>query len=158
MRGCVGQGNYGTCHLVGMVTSTTLGVINRCLRPYALLGLALPGGQIGYHTGCHEMVFECRRHGEECHTPCHLVFHLKERRQYVVKRIPVFAMEERGEALREAKLLSKLKHPNVIAYKESFLCDADKTLCIVTAYAEEVGLSQGWNIPAVFTRCVDRTP
>ena len=33
--------------------------------------------------------------------------------------------------------MSKLKHPNIIAYKESFLCDADKTLCIVTAYAEE---------------------
>lgn len=75
--------------------------------------------------------------GQGNYGTCHLAFHLKERRQYVVKRIPVFAMEERGEALREAQLLSKLKHPNIIAYKESFLCDADKVLCIVTAYAEE---------------------
>jgi NIMA (never in mitosis gene a)-related kinase len=75
--------------------------------------------------------------GQGNYGTCHLVFHLVERRQYVVKRIPVFAMAERGEALREAQLLSKIKHPNVIAYKESFLCDGDKTLCIVTAYAEE---------------------
>ena len=36
----------------------------------------------------------------------------------------------------EAQLLSKLRHPNIIAYKESFLTDADRTLCIVTAFAE----------------------
>ena len=37
---------------------------------------------------------------------------------------------------QEAQLLSKLRHPNIIAYKESFLTDADRTLCIVTAFAE----------------------
>ena len=46
-------------------------------------------------------------------------------------------MAEREEALREAQLLSALRHPNIIAYKESFIEDADKTLVIVTAYAEE---------------------
>ena len=39
--------------------------------------------------------------------------------------------------MREAQLLSRLRHPNVIAYKESFLYDDDKTLCIVTAFAED---------------------
>ena len=36
-------------------------------------------------------------------------------------------MAEREEALREAQLLSALRHPNIIAYKESFIEDADKT-------------------------------
>ncbi|EEH51879.1 uncharacterized protein MICPUCDRAFT_23075, partial [Micromonas pusilla CCMP1545] len=68
---------------------------------------------------------------------CHLAWHRAERRMYVAKRIPVHQMAEREEALREAQLLSALRHPNIIAYKESFIEDADKTLVIVTAYAEE---------------------
>tara|TARA_B110000459_G_C16583325_1_gene482430 strand:+ start:823 stop:1602 length:780 start_codon:yes stop_codon:yes gene_type:complete len=50
---------------------------------------------------------------------CFLVTHRTEKRQYVAKRIPV--RDGIGEALAEAQLLSKIKHPNVIAYKESFL-------------------------------------
>ena len=97
---------------------------------------------------------------------CHVVTHLKENRRYVAKRIPVHDVAARGEALAEAQLLSKIKHPNVIAYKESFLSSPDSEeeeaeassegrgarrqksrrdeaphrgdcLCIVTAYAEE---------------------
>ena len=68
---------------------------------------------------------------------CHLVVHRRERRPYVAKKIPVHKMRERGEALAEAQLLSKLKHPNIIAYKESFLDPRSEYLCIVTAYAEE---------------------
>ena len=95
---------------------------------------------------------------------CHVVTHLKENRRYVAKRIPVHDVAARGEALAEAQLLSKIKHPNVIAYKESFLSSPEKEeeeeeeasfegrgsrrqkrvaphrgdcLCIVTAYAEE---------------------
>ena len=52
---------------------------------------------------------------------CHVVTHKKENRHYVAKRIPVHDVAARGEALAEAQLLSKIKHPNVIAYKESFL-------------------------------------
>ena len=95
---------------------------------------------------------------------CHIVTHKKENRHYVAKRIPVHDVAARGEALAEAQLLSKIKHPNVIAYKESFLSSPEKEeeeeeeasfegrgsrrqkrvaphrgdcLCIVTAYAEE---------------------
>jgi NIMA (never in mitosis gene a)-related kinase len=96
---------------------------------------------------------------------CHIVTHKKENRHYVAKRIPVHDVAARGEALAEAQLLSKIKHPNVIAYKESFLSSPDDDdddddvdvkrdgnrksanrrrrlrggdcLCIVTAYAEE---------------------
>ena len=68
---------------------------------------------------------------------CHLVMHRKERRPYVAKKIPVHKMAQRGEALAEAQLLSKLRHPNIIAYKESFLEEETESLCIVTAYAEE---------------------
>jgi len=43
--------------------------------------------------------------------------------------------DQRG-ALREAQLLSTLDHPNVIAYRETFL-DGARALCIVTGYCEE---------------------
>ena len=56
---------------------------------------------------------------------CHIVTHKKENRHYVAKRIPVHDVAARGEALAEAQLLSKIKHPNVIAYKESFLSSPD---------------------------------
>ena len=56
---------------------------------------------------------------------CHIVTHKKENRHYVAKRIPVHDVAARGEALAEAQLLSKIKHANVIAYKESFLSSPD---------------------------------
>ena len=56
---------------------------------------------------------------------CHIVTHKKENRHYVAKRIPVHDVAARGEALAEAQLLSKIKHPTVIAYKESFLSSPD---------------------------------
>lgn len=56
---------------------------------------------------------------------CFLVTHVAENRLYVAKRVPVIDVAARGEALAEAQLLSKIKHPNVIAYKESFLSTED---------------------------------
>jgi serine/threonine protein kinase len=56
---------------------------------------------------------------------CFLVTHVSENRLYVAKRVPVIDVAARGEALAEAQLLSKIKHPNVIAYKESFLSTDD---------------------------------
>ena len=47
-------------------------------------------------------------------------------RPYAAKRIPVHDVAARAEALAEAQLLSKIKHPNVIAYKESFLSSPEK--------------------------------
>ncbi|GLD92659.1 hypothetical protein PINS_up001238 [Pythium insidiosum] len=43
---------------------------------------------------------------------------------------------DRASALREARLLAALDHPNIIACRESFLAANDALLCIVTEYAD----------------------
>ena len=52
-----------------------------------------------------------------------LVQEISTGKQYVMKIIQVSAMkpQEREEALLEAKILEKLDHPNIVAYKESFI-------------------------------------
>lgn len=59
-----------------------------------------------------------------------------ENRQYVLKAIDISRMDakERKDAVNEVRVLSSLKHPYVVSYRESFL--DGKTLCIVMDYAE----------------------
>ncbi|KAF8794105.1 Serine/threonine-protein kinase Nek8 like protein [Argiope bruennichi] len=54
----------------------------------------------------------------------------------ITKEIPVDQMtvEERQVSMNEAKVLSMLDHPNVVAYYESFL--EDKTMIIVMEYVQ----------------------
>ncbi|XP_071081984.1 serine/threonine-protein kinase Nek4-like [Haliotis cracherodii] len=51
-----------------------------------------------------------------------LVRHRKDRKQYVLKKMNLSraSKRERTSAEQEAKLLSKLKHPNIVSYKDSF--------------------------------------
>ena len=83
------------------------------------------------------------RHGN--YGTCLLVREVSEGVLYALKRIPIGKKEESRAALREAQVLSSLTHPNVIAYKESFLHEGN--LCIVTSYCEEGDL---------FTRYAER--
>lgn len=59
-----------------------------------------------------------------------------EGRQYVLKAIDISRMDskERRDAVNEVRVLSSLKHPYVVSYRESFL--DGRTLCIVMDYAE----------------------
>jgi|Transcript_89962 NIMA (never in mitosis gene a)-related kinase len=59
-----------------------------------------------------------------------------ESRQYVLKAIDISRMDskERRDAVNEVRVLSSLKHPYVVSYRESFL--DGRTLCIVMDYAE----------------------
>lgn len=56
--------------------------------------------------------------------------------QFVLKAIDISRMDskERREAVNEVRVLSSLKHPYVVSYRESFL--DGRTLCIVMDYAE----------------------
>ena len=56
--------------------------------------------------------------------------------QYIMKQITVSSMsvKEKQEALNEVRVLSTLKHPNVVQYLTSF--QAGNKLCIVMEYAE----------------------
>ncbi|KAK7102610.1 serine/threonine-protein kinase Nek4-like [Littorina saxatilis] len=51
-----------------------------------------------------------------------LAKHKKDKKQYVLKRINLqrASKRERSSAEQEAKLLEKLKHPNIVSYKQSF--------------------------------------
>eukprot|EP00667_Euglena_gracilis_P005725 EG_transcript_5766 len=65
----------------------------------------------------------------------YLVEHTKEGEKYVLKKIPFQDLTEyeKKEAQTEARVLGTLRHPHIIAYKESFL--AEGCLNIVMEYA-----------------------
>lgn len=62
--------------------------------------------------------------------------HKRDRKQYVLKKINLAkaSKKERSSAEQEAKLLSKLKHPNIVAYKDSF--ERDGQLHIAMQFCE----------------------
>lgn len=59
------------------------------------------------------------------------------KRTYALKELGVAAMSEQDRhlALNEAKILSKLKHKNIVRYKEAFF--AQGKLCIAMEFAEK---------------------
>merc|ERR1719443_340267 len=67
----------------------------------------------------------------------YLVTHNKERRVYVMKRIRLVAMQpkDREATAQEVRLLQHLDHPNIVAYRDSFV-DKNDELSIVMEYCE----------------------
>eukprot|EP00927_Polykrikos_kofoidii_P038724 TRINITY_DN33146_c0_g1_i1.p1 TRINITY_DN33146_c0_g1~~TRINITY_DN33146_c0_g1_i1.p1 ORF type:complete len:362 (-),score=56.99 TRINITY_DN33146_c0_g1_i1:220-1305(-) len=65
-----------------------------------------------------------------------ILVHDAEGKQFVLKAIDISRMDskERKDAVNEVRVLSSLKHPYVVSYRESFL--DGRTLCIVMDYAE----------------------
>lgn len=59
------------------------------------------------------------------------------KRMYALKELGVSAMsvQDRHLALNEAKILSKLKHKNIVRYKEAFVVQGK--LCIAMEFAEK---------------------
>lgn len=56
---------------------------------------------------------------------------------YVVKKLRLAdsSDKEKENIENELKLLQKLRHPNIISYKDNFI-DKDGNLCIVMVYCE----------------------
>jgi NIMA (never in mitosis gene a)-related kinase len=48
---------------------------------------------------------------------------------------------EKQNALNEIRLLASIKHPNIVEYKESFIDEYEKCLCLVMEYADDGDLS-----------------
>eukprot|EP01063_Lacrimia_lanifica_P026141 TRINITY_DN3471_c0_g1_i1.p1 TRINITY_DN3471_c0_g1~~TRINITY_DN3471_c0_g1_i1.p1 ORF type:complete len:589 (+),score=214.98 TRINITY_DN3471_c0_g1_i1:212-1978(+) len=69
---------------------------------------------------------------------CFLMRHNEDGKLYVMKQIDLGSMakRERKQALNEARVLSSLRHPNIINYVDSFLARRSDHLCIVMEYAE----------------------
>ena len=63
-----------------------------------------------------------RKIGEGSYGRALLVKGRQDGRQYVIKVINLSKMDkrEREEARREVKVLSQMKHPNIVSYKDSF--------------------------------------
>ncbi|XP_023051391.2 serine/threonine-protein kinase Nek4 isoform X3 [Piliocolobus tephrosceles] len=66
-----------------------------------------------------------------------LVKHRRDGKQYVIKKLNLrnASSRERRAAEQEAQLLSQLKHPNIVTYKESWE-GGDGLLCIVMGFCE----------------------
>ena len=58
-------------------------------------------------------------------------------KNYALKELTISTLsdQDRDFALNEVKILSKLKHRNIVRYKEAFFCDS--TLYIAMEFAEE---------------------
>ena len=68
-----------------------------------------------------------------------LVQEKKDSKKYVVKRVSLLgSYRERKAAQLEVKLLQTLKHPNIVAYHDSFQTE-EGNLMIVMAYCEGTG-------------------
>lgn len=68
----------------------------------------------------------------------YLVRQSRENRQYVMKKISSVSQlesKERESAELEVKLLQTLRHPNIVAYKDSFV-NSEDNLCLVMEYCE----------------------
>ncbi|KAK2953519.1 putative G2-specific protein kinase nimA [Blattamonas nauphoetae] len=71
-----------------------------------------------------------------------LVKHKENGRQYILKEINIsqLSKKEKQESINEIKVLSKLRHPNIVSYRESFI--EKGLLCIVMDYADSGDLYQ----------------
>lgn len=74
--------------------------------------------------------------GQGTYGEVHLVTSMKDKKQYVIKKMTLkkASARERKAAEQEAKLLSNLRHPNIVSYKDSF--ESDSNLYIVMGFAE----------------------
>ncbi|KAG7494998.1 serine serine/threonine-protein kinase Nek4 [Solea senegalensis] len=75
--------------------------------------------------------------GKGSYGEVNLVTHKSDRKQYVIKKLNLTtsSKRERRAAEQEAQLLSQLRHPNIVTYKESWEGD-DRQLYIVMGFCE----------------------
>ncbi|KAF7659760.1 hypothetical protein LDENG_00293190 [Lucifuga dentata] len=75
--------------------------------------------------------------GKGSYGEVNLVKHITERKQYVIKKLNLTtsSKRERRAAEQEAQLLSQLRHPNIVTYRESWEGD-DCQLYIVMGFCE----------------------
>ena len=64
----------------------------------------------------------------------YIVRHERENQTYVLKRMHIMEPDMRRAALLEAETLSRLQHPSVVGYRDTFV--DDEHLCIVMEYAD----------------------
>ena len=63
---------------------------------------------------------------------------------YALKKVRLLKLKEKEKqaALNEVRILASIKSPFIISYKEAFIEESDKSLCIVMEYADDGDLYQ----------------
>ena len=58
---------------------------------------------------------------------------------YALKKVKFsnLSTKEKENAINEVRILASIKHPNVIQYKEAFIDEPSRSLCIITEFCEE---------------------
>lgn len=95
------------------------------------------------HCTGHEDEYEVQRPiGSGSFGQVFLVLHKAEQREYVMKSIELKSVSEEGREATESEvqLLSNLKHPNIVAYRDSFV-DRRGHLCILMEWCEHGDIS-----------------
>ena len=82
--------------------------------------------------------------GEGAYSTVYTVKRKEDDQLYALKKVKIqsLSIKEKQNALNEVRILASVNSPFVISYKESFIDEADKTLCIVMEYADEGDLFQ----------------
>ena len=82
--------------------------------------------------------------GEGAYSTVYTVRRIEDGNLYALKKVKInsLSQKEKQNALNEVRILASVNSPFVISYKESFIDETDKTLCIVMEYADEGDLFQ----------------
>ena len=79
-----------------------------------------------------------RKLGEGAFSCVYKVHRKSDGQTYALKKVKLgnLNMKEKENALNEIRIMASFSHPNIIAYKESFIDESSNTLCIVMELAE----------------------
>eukprot|EP00347_Sterkiella_histriomuscorum_P019924 403339782 len=82
--------------------------------------------------------------GEGAYSQVYKVKRLSDNQIYALKKVSLdpLSQKERENALNEVRILASIQHPNVVGYKEAFLEEQEKYLCIIMEYADDGDLYQ----------------
>ncbi|CAI2359214.1 unnamed protein product [Moneuplotes crassus] len=80
--------------------------------------------------------------GDGSYSNVYKVRRLADHKIYCIKKVKLSGLsdKEKQNALNEVRILAKIKHPNIISYKEAFLDKESVSLCLVLEYADDKDL------------------
>ena len=82
--------------------------------------------------------------GEGAYSTVYTVKRIEDDKIYALKKVKIkkLSKKEQSNALNEVRILASVNSPYVIGYRESFIDEAEQTLCIVMEYADDGDLYQ----------------
>lgn len=76
--------------------------------------------------------------GDGAYSNVFKVKRLEDDQEYALKKVKLdnLSEKEKDNAINEVRILASIQHPNVIQYKEAFVDEPSKSLCIVMELAD----------------------